>query len=218
MSTVNSISTTAGLTGSSSTKKTGDADLDKNSFLKLLTTQLKYQDPLKPADDTTFIAQLAQFSSLEQMQNMSSSLASSQAAGWLGKIVTWSETDSAGKTTENSGVVTALKIDGNKTQIVVNGQAIDADKVTNVNQTATVVTDSNSTSIFNAQLTSLIGKTITWQEVTKDSSGNTVTDSSGNAVTTEKSGVVTSIKFTSGNANVMVGSTAVDPQYIVGIQ
>lgn len=45
-------------------------DLDKDAFLRLLTTQLSHQDPLNPMEDREFIAQLAQFSSLEQMQNL----------------------------------------------------------------------------------------------------------------------------------------------------
>jgi len=49
-------------------------DLDKDAFLKLLTTQLANQDPLNPIEDREFIAQLAQFSSLEQMQNLNKNL------------------------------------------------------------------------------------------------------------------------------------------------
>ena len=48
-------------------KKTGSA-LDKDDFLMLLVTQMKYQDPLEPESNTEYVAQLAQFSSLEQMQ------------------------------------------------------------------------------------------------------------------------------------------------------
>ena len=45
-------------------------DLDKTAFLRLLTTQLANQDPLNPIEDREFIAQLAQFTALEQMQNL----------------------------------------------------------------------------------------------------------------------------------------------------
>jgi flagellar basal-body rod modification protein FlgD len=48
--------------------------LDKNSFIRLLTTQLQKQDPLNPMDSTAFVAQLAQFSSLEAQENMSTKL------------------------------------------------------------------------------------------------------------------------------------------------
>jgi flagellar basal-body rod modification protein FlgD len=48
--------------------------LGQDAFLKLLVTQLQHQDPSKPIDDTQFIAQLAQFSSLEKLTDMASSL------------------------------------------------------------------------------------------------------------------------------------------------
>ncbi len=49
-------------------------ELGKDAFLKLLTTQMQNQDPLNPVDNQQFIAQLAQFSSLEQLQNVGSKL------------------------------------------------------------------------------------------------------------------------------------------------
>lgn len=48
--------------------------MGQDAFLKLLTTQLAHQDPLKPQGDTEFIAQLAQFSSLEQLTQMRGTL------------------------------------------------------------------------------------------------------------------------------------------------
>ncbi len=59
-----------------STKSASNYDLDKNAFLRLLTVQLSNQDPLNPMEDREFIAQLAQFSTLEQMQNMNATISS----------------------------------------------------------------------------------------------------------------------------------------------
>lgn len=69
-------------------------NLDKDAFFKLLITQLKYQDPLTPMENTEFVAQMAQFSSLEQMANMNANLsqflriqALSEGASLIGRNV-----------------------------------------------------------------------------------------------------------------------------------
>jgi len=71
--------------------------LGKDDFLKLFTTQLRFQDPLNPLDSTDFTAQLAQFSSLEQLFNMNASLQdiltyqgslnNAMAVGLIGRVV-----------------------------------------------------------------------------------------------------------------------------------
>jgi len=71
-------------------RKSGYDALDKNSFLKLLVTQLSKQDPTNPMNDREFISQMAQFSSLEQMNNVANSmnkLRSSQANQLIGKMI-----------------------------------------------------------------------------------------------------------------------------------
>jgi flagellar basal-body rod modification protein FlgD len=69
---VNAVSSTT--TQDNSVNLTKSDDLDKQAFLELLTTQLKYQDPMNPMENTEFVAQLAQFSSLEQLWNVNSTL------------------------------------------------------------------------------------------------------------------------------------------------
>ena len=75
-----------------------DEILGKNDFLNLLVAQLKHQDPLNPAESTEFTAQLAQFSSLEQLNNINdnlknmelfqTSVTNSQAVSYIGKEIT----------------------------------------------------------------------------------------------------------------------------------
>ena len=105
-------------------------ELGKDDFLKLLITQLSNQDPTSPMEDTQFISQMAQFSSLEQMTNMSTSFAkmadylnSQEAAGTLGKTV---ELD-IGDTTVQGIVEGATR--GENPQVMVNGMYYSMDKI-----------------------------------------------------------------------------------------
>ncbi len=116
------------------TRKTG-GDLGKNDFLNLLVTQLRYQDPLEPTDDKEFIAQMAQFSALEQMQNMNGVMSNSQAFSLIGKDVKANITDP--KTFEVktvSGLVSTVRVSNGKTYLVINDQQVEADKVVEVNE------------------------------------------------------------------------------------
>jgi len=108
--------------------------LGKDDFLKLLVTQLSYQDPTAPMEDKEFIAQMAQFSSLEQMNNMAADFAkmtrmlqSSEASSALGKGVELEVNDET-----VSGVVRAVTRGGDSLQVLVNGSYYDWDQVTRV--------------------------------------------------------------------------------------
>lgn len=62
-------------------------DLGKHDFLMLLVAQMRHQDPLKPAENQEFIAQLAQFSALEQMMNVGKAANLTNGLGLLGRWV-----------------------------------------------------------------------------------------------------------------------------------
>ncbi|MGH4050383.1 MAG: flagellar hook capping FlgD N-terminal domain-containing protein [Clostridium sp.] len=71
-------------------------EMDQNSFLKILSAELANQDPTNAKDGTEFVAQMAQFASLEQMTNVNSSISFSTSASLVGKTVAFSSYDSSG--------------------------------------------------------------------------------------------------------------------------
>ncbi|QNU68391.1 flagellar hook capping protein [Ruminiclostridium herbifermentans] len=117
---------------SAKTRKNG-GDLGKDDFLNLLVTQLRYQDPLEPTDDKEFIAQMAQFSSLEQMQNMNKVLTNSQAFSLIGKYVTANTTDESTLEVKTIlGQVSTVKMMNGKVFLEVDGHDVNIDSVTEV--------------------------------------------------------------------------------------
>ncbi|QTD55439.1 flagellar hook assembly protein FlgD [Parasphingorhabdus cellanae] len=93
----NNSSNIAGLTAAQPANATGGGALDQDSFLRLMTTQLKFQDPFDPLDNQAMVAQLAQFSSVAGISEMNQSLTDiasmlgdnrlSDAKEWIGHSV-----------------------------------------------------------------------------------------------------------------------------------
>lgn len=126
---------------SSQPKTTVSQEMGRDAFLQLLVTQLRYQDPLEPQDNSEFVAEMAQFSSLEQMGNVADKLAEindlvsnidtsvlvGQLSGMIGKQVDWMETtnyaDEEGnpqvKTDSFSGLITGVTVADGVTRVVV---------------------------------------------------------------------------------------------------
>lgn len=109
-------------------------ELGKNEFLNLLVTQLKYQDPLNPMQSTDFSAQLAQFSSLEQLTNMNSTLSGIQSSltankqdnilDYIGKTVKTSD--------DKSGQVTGVTYQDGISYLMVGENKITPDQVVEI--------------------------------------------------------------------------------------
>jgi flagellar basal-body rod modification protein FlgD len=102
--------------------------LNQNDFLTLLVKQIQFQDPMNPKSNTDMAAQMAQFTSLQQAAQSSSSLQMMQASSLIGTQVTL-QVDNK---TLSSGVVTGLTMKNGTPQILVDGSLY------NLNQILTV--------------------------------------------------------------------------------
>ncbi len=110
-----------------------DEFLGKDAFLNLLVTQMKYQDPLEPTTNEDFLAQMAQFSSLEQMQNLNTSFQLSQANNLIDKYVQGTVTNEvSGNKTEVIGIVDAVNLKNGVPYLLVNEQEMALSSVTTV--------------------------------------------------------------------------------------
>lgn len=134
MAGVNGIDTSAA--ASVNTKTSNDSkntnDLGKDAFLQLLVTQMKYQDPMNPGDSTEYMSQLAQYSALEATMNISDAVEKGNALNLVGEYVIMNTTDSAGNTTQVSGLVQYATVKDGDVMLCINDKyypATDLDSV-----------------------------------------------------------------------------------------
>lgn len=102
------------------TNTTKNNSMDKEAFLKLLVAQMQYQDPLEPTSNTEYIAQYAQFSQVESLQNMSSAMDLQRAGNLVGKMVYVQTTNSEGETGFVMGKVDYVTYEGGKAYVYIN--------------------------------------------------------------------------------------------------
>jgi len=160
--------------------------LGKDDFLKLLVAQLSHQDPMESTDSSEFIAQLAQFTLLEQMGAVSTALENTQALSMIGKIVYIEDSE-----TENViyGKVDGVVQQGGVNYLVVGDETYELSDITGVlDGEMAEVTDEELLSSAN-----LVGQTV---------KATYVDDASGESVTT--TGVVDKIVIEDGRIYMMV--------------
>ena len=131
---------TGSTTGTGSTGSTAGVskDFDKDTFLKLLVAQLKYQDPTNPTDATQFMSQTAQFTVVEKLDALSTldqkvldATRGQSAAALIGRQVTY--TDYSG--TSRTGTVTGTTFGAQNPTLTVDGKQVALDAVTAVGTT-----------------------------------------------------------------------------------
>lgn len=99
----------------------GNDSVNKEDFLQLLVAQMQYQDPLEPTDNTQWVTQYAQFTQVEELQNMSSSMELSRASSLVGQTVIMNVTQSNGSTTTVQGSVEYVTYESGKAYLSING-------------------------------------------------------------------------------------------------
>ncbi|GHU76746.1 hypothetical protein FACS1894188_09740 [Clostridia bacterium] len=185
--------------------------LDKNAFLKLLVTQMQYQDPLNPVDDKAFLAQMAQFTSLEQMQNLNAGSNKQQAFSMIGKdIFAEVYNQQTAQTDTVQGKVNAVSMKNGQPYLIVgdNGTEVALDTVKGVYDTASVNDQMKSiyTSLATSQNMALVGKYV--QAITVDANMNP---------TGFVEGRVDYVKFANNQTILVVGNKEIFGQEVTSI-
>lgn len=183
---------------SSATDKTNNRtnktnELGKDDFLKLLITQLRYQDPMEPMEDKDFIAQMAQFTSLEQMKNLNTSMQMSQASGLIGKVVSWAQGGQL-----YYGMVNSVQIVNGEARLVLDeNTTVGLSEVISVTEIPVDYTTGQMT-----QASTLIGKTVGW--IDKDGK--------------ETYGVVNSVRLVDGVPKLVIGDSTIGLHEVTSVK
>ncbi|WP_311082679.1 flagellar hook capping FlgD N-terminal domain-containing protein [Paenibacillus polymyxa] len=139
--------------------------MGKDQFLKILITQLQNQDPMQPLEDKEFIAQMAQFSSVEQLMNISTQLNAlgqslGTASGLIGKEVSWIEagkkdsiTGETGAGSVKSGIVDSIVIRDGVQYAKMGAAEVALKDVTSVSQASTTTPARNTSDTSSSSTT-----------------------------------------------------------------
>lgn len=100
---------------------TGTDAMGKDQFLQILVAEMQYQDPLEPSSNTEWVSQMATFSQIEELQNVSSSITKGQLQDLVGKLVIVSTTTASGETAYVTGKVETVEMKEEGNYLSVNG-------------------------------------------------------------------------------------------------
>jgi flagellar basal-body rod modification protein FlgD len=124
----------------------GESDLSVNDFFDMMIAQLTNQDFMNPVDDTQYLAQMAQFSTMQEMMDLCQYSKQNYVMGMLGQEVTVSKTNIGGSTESITGKVEKIYLDNGDFKIYIDGKPYDYSKVTLINSTDVKNDDSSDKS------------------------------------------------------------------------
>lgn len=217
MESITSATTSSATSGATSSSATGPKQLGQEDFLKLLVTQLKHQDPLKPIENEAFIAQLAQFSQLEQSSKLATLMQQNldmQAASYRLGLVPL--------------VGHQVRIDGSLVELGAGPATMSYTLAGDASSVQVAVFDSAGKAIRSLDLGAQAAgsQQVTWDG--KDQNGQampagtyqfsvTAKDLQGNTVgaTLSSLATVSGLRVENGVAMLVVGSRTVDPSSVV---
>ncbi|MCL2499229.1 MAG: hypothetical protein FWE90_02715 [Defluviitaleaceae bacterium] len=184
-----------------------NSDMDRQAFLNLLMTQLKFQDPLNPMDDRDFMAQMAQFSALEQMVNLNQSFERSQAFGMIGQEVEFGfRHPQSGEWIENYGVVQGVTIQSGEVFLFVDGHDVPFTAVRAVGENPVNPINSVLNAVNQSRVQDMVGRTV--QALVHNAQGD---------VTDFVEGRVNYIKISGNQSVLVIGNREVFPWEVASI-
>ena len=164
----------------------GTNALDMDGFLKIMVAQLTSQDFMNPVDDTQYVTQLAQFTTMQQMQEMANYTKTSYVMSLVGKSVTAAKITNSGALQKETGPVEKISLTNNEFGIWVNGKKFSLEQIMEINQDGTPPSsggDDTTTGGLDQNkvnyLLSLIGKNVTITRKGDDEDDSVVIEISG---------------------------------------
>lgn len=170
-STVSGSSGTINTSGSSS-----NGTLDMDDFFQLMVAQLKNQDMYNTSDNTEFISQMAQFSMVQALADLSELSMTSYGVSLIGKEATIAKIDDDGKVSSIKGIVESVNFYNGSTQVVVEGKSYALSSVMSVNEPKIIIPDGD------------VKDSTTTKTMTNDTNSTNNEDSSENTGNTDNPG------------------------------
>lgn len=115
-----------------SSSSSSNSLLSMDDFLSLMVAQLANQDMYNPVDNSEYIAQMAQFSMIQALTEMTKASSTSYGVSLIGKEATVATTDGSGYTYETTGIVEGVNLYNGETRIVIDGEPYSLSSVTRI--------------------------------------------------------------------------------------